>query len=135
MATKEKMDEIRARHERFSGPLDDLCAFHIGQQVALRDVSDSMVAELEMNGPTVVKKERSRLDYGAERALIIPPMTVVSRWVEQCYGGIQVHYSLRSVVMSGSNDMRMSEYELMDWNEATETRKQHVVDVSDKGES
>ncbi len=130
MADKAAMIEIQERHAKFAEPLDTLCKFHIGQRVAAMDLMEGMRAELEMNGPTVVVKDTKISRYGGEQAINIPPMTVTSRWVEQCYGGIQVHYSVRVIGRDSKAEFRLSEYELMDWLAATAIRESHVVEQS-----
>lgn len=89
--------------------MDSLCKFSIGDLVVLK-------------GSHEVAKRRNGSGKHI-RSLSAQPMTVVERMVQQCYGGIQIRYLLRTHhvaseyasldVLFGTETVNLVEVELM----------------------
>lgn len=87
--------------------LDALCRFKVGEFVHHRAHLEALRAEERCNG-----KLRRYERVGAH------PLTIVERLVQQCYGGVQVHYDVRARDAKGNLAVyRLTEAELVPFSD------------------
>lgn len=114
--------EMRARCEKLQPALDEAFRFQIGDYVTTCGVTKMLEAEVELNGV------RKSMKYNRALADMPVPFIVTARWVEECHGGIQMHYSIDIVAKSGDvKQYRFPEFLLTAYDDAIEAAKKTVA--------
>ena len=93
---------------------DELFKFKIGEVVAHTHQIATDTAELVVNAD----RFESSAMLESTKWNAPTPFTIVARWVEECHGGIQIHYS----VHGNNSDGKLFEFELVPYQEAVESR-------------
>lgn len=95
--------------------LDELFKFKIGDSVVLREQFLQVETDLELNGPHENRYDRAKPGVA---------YMILERHVQECHGGVQIGYSVRSFNNEGSATItRYFEYELVPYSEAVELAK------------
>ena len=106
---------IASPPEEIAQLMNKVFRFEIGQVVALRIDFTSVEAEFILNSP------HKEIKFDRQQRVAQPvALTVIERMIQQCYGGIQLHYKVTGT--PGASSVLL-EYELMDFAEAVEARK------------
>lgn len=126
------MDEtIENPTARLKPIFDETFKFKIGQAVAFANAVAKYDAECDIN-EGIEQKYRGSSRYGSP-----PPMYITSRWLEECHGGVQMHYGMScSVDVKSSSQVlvKVFEFELVDYKDAVDAARRLQLQANSKTE-